>query len=223
MRRTVDVDLLSVARLLGAKAVWSVLVVALLLPAFALGDAVEIGYLLVENTCEPAPRSPAHGLICSGSVALFNETTTAIMYDVGFNVGGVTHDTPLPNEQIIGPEGGEDVQFQDFTNWYVAVPRATVLSVQADLVLGFTSVFITQDLGGPDSVAGTFNLSGGLFATEVESLPFDADFRGLVPIFVDATTVIPVIPVAAPEPGTWGFILTAIPLVFVMRKHLRLR
>jgi hypothetical protein len=108
----------------------------------------------------------------------------------------------------------------------VFVPQLTVLSVQADFNNVFHSTFTTEALGGPDSVAGTFELTGGLFNEEIESLSFDANFQGEVPIFVDATPVTTGnpgdsgSPSAVPEPGTFGLILTAFPVAFAMRRQL---
>jgi hypothetical protein len=192
--------------LLRSGAFWSVLFVTALLPVLAKGDNVEIGFLRVDRSCEPAPRAPAHGIVCSGTVAVFNETSTAVMLDLGFNVGAETFSS-VP-AQIIEPLEGEEVEFQGNTDRYVFIPRATELSVQGELNLVFKDTFTTA--------AGTFDL--GSFVTDWESPQFDADFQGELRIFVSATPVTTG-GTTTPEPGTGGLmaIVILIAFVFVMR------
>ena len=190
--------------LLRTGAFLSVLFVTALLPVLAKGESVEIGFLRVDRSCEPAPRAPAHGIVCSGTVAVFNETSTAVMLDLGFNVGAETFSS-VP-AQIIGPLDGEEVEFQGNTDRYVFIPRATELSVQGELNLVFKDTFTTA--------AGTFDL--GSFVTDWESPQFDADFQGDVGIFVSATRVTTGV-TTTPEPGTGDLMAIVIAFVFGMR------
>jgi hypothetical protein len=185
-------------------AFWSVLFVTALLPVLAKGDNVEIGFLRVDRSCAPAPRAPAHGIVCSGTVAVFNETSSAVMLDLGFNVGAETFSS-VP-AQIIEPLEGEEVEFQGNTDRYVFIPRATELSVQGELNLVFKDTFTTA--------AGTFDL--GSFVTDWESPQFDADFQGELGIFVSATPVTTG-GTTTPEPGTGGLMAILIAFVFVMQ------
>jgi hypothetical protein len=197
-----------------SRSLWLVLLALVLVPAFALADDVEIGYLIVESTCvQTAPGSTFYPeQLCSGSINLFNEMTSTAMVNVGLIVGGVMYQDAIP--ETLGGEEGEPVQYQGGKDVFVSLPSALYMSVQVS-VADYGLPVTIADLGGPDVVAGTFNLS----TNPVQSLLFhpDIQFASKVPLYASGTPFVPP-PPAVPEPGTGYLVLVAISILFVARR-----
>ncbi len=170
--------------------VWVCLVVAALIPGLARADTVEIGYLYVTSECEPAPRSPARRVLCTGTVEVLNETLNSDLYDLTFVVGGVPNHNSPPLLIPGGYEYNVALDYATNTNWDSLLEPDTVLSVQAEFINHFTSTFYTANLGGPDAIdPAVYNLPGGAFTVDVESPQFTADFQGELPILIEADPV----------------------------------